>query len=172
MCIETTTNVAMLQLYKRHDFYNLIFKMKHRLSISSRSAPHPTPIKVVDAHLWPVSGRRIESGPFADEVRILTAGQRPSARSQSSSRYPLDGSCGTWHWRLNFQWFGKRFLVVLLTAYNFTDRTTATHCCYTCSKVGPSACLHNRRHQFLYWSDSSSPLLVPRLHVVFKSRIN
>jgi len=124
ICLETNTNGAMLRLYLRHDFYNLIFKMKHThiyIYISSRSAP-PPPIKIVVAHWWPVSGRRIESGPFTDELRMLTAGQRPSARSQSSSSYPLDGSCGTRHWRMNFQWYGKRFLSVVLTACNFTAR--------------------------------------------------
>ena len=29
ICLETNTNGAMLRLYLRHDFYNLIFKMKH-----------------------------------------------------------------------------------------------------------------------------------------------
>jgi hypothetical protein len=32
----------MLQLYSRHDFYNIIFKMKRKLYIASGSAPPST----------------------------------------------------------------------------------------------------------------------------------
>jgi hypothetical protein len=41
MCINTVADSAML--YLRHDFYNIIFKIKHKLHIASGLAPSPPP---------------------------------------------------------------------------------------------------------------------------------
>ena len=41
----------MLQLYLQIDFYNIIFKIKHKLYIASVSAPYPSPLKILGAHL-------------------------------------------------------------------------------------------------------------------------
>jgi len=35
----------MLQLYLQIDFYNIIFKIKHKLYIASASAPYPSRVK-------------------------------------------------------------------------------------------------------------------------------
>jgi hypothetical protein len=37
-------------LYLQHDFYNMIFKIKRKLYIASRSAPPPPP-QIVGAHV-------------------------------------------------------------------------------------------------------------------------
>jgi hypothetical protein len=52
MYINAVANSVML--YLRHDFYNMIFKMEHKLYIASGSAPPPPPPpseKILGAHL-------------------------------------------------------------------------------------------------------------------------
>jgi hypothetical protein len=39
MYINAVANSVMLQLYLRHDFYNVLFKIKHKLFIASGSGP-------------------------------------------------------------------------------------------------------------------------------------
>ena len=38
MCINTIANNAVLQLYSRYDFYNIIVKVKHKLYIAHETA--------------------------------------------------------------------------------------------------------------------------------------
>jgi len=39
MYINAVANSVMLQLYLQHDFYIIIFKVKHKLCITSGSSP-------------------------------------------------------------------------------------------------------------------------------------
>jgi hypothetical protein len=53
MYINSVANSVML--YLQHYFYNIIFKIKHKLCIASGAAPPPPPHtqrKIVGAHLW------------------------------------------------------------------------------------------------------------------------
>jgi hypothetical protein len=43
LCVNAVANNVMLELYPGHDFYNIIFKVKHKLYIASGSAMPPTP---------------------------------------------------------------------------------------------------------------------------------
>jgi hypothetical protein len=54
--INAAAKSAML--YIRHDFYNIIFKIKHKLYIASRSAPSPKK-KILGAHLYCSAIRQI-----------------------------------------------------------------------------------------------------------------
>jgi hypothetical protein len=49
MYVNAVADSVMLQLYLRHDFYNVIFKIKHKLYIASGSAPQRG--KILGAHL-------------------------------------------------------------------------------------------------------------------------
>jgi hypothetical protein len=44
-----------VMFYLQHGFYNIIFKIKHKLYIASGSAPHPTP-----------QGKNFRCAPAAD----------------------------------------------------------------------------------------------------------
>jgi hypothetical protein len=53
-CIRMYINAVAdsVMLYLQHDFYNIIFKIKHKLCVVSGSAPHPPAKgKRLDAHL-------------------------------------------------------------------------------------------------------------------------
>jgi hypothetical protein len=50
MYINAVANSVMLQLQLQHDFYNIIFKSKHKLHTALGSAPAP-PIKILGAYL-------------------------------------------------------------------------------------------------------------------------
>ena len=41
--INTVANSVMLQVYLGHDFYNMIFKMKHKIYIALGLEPPPPP---------------------------------------------------------------------------------------------------------------------------------
>jgi hypothetical protein len=43
MYINAVASSVMFQLYLRHDFYNIISKIKHKLYITSGSSPPPPP---------------------------------------------------------------------------------------------------------------------------------
>jgi hypothetical protein len=43
MYINAVANSVMLHLYLGHDFYNIIFKIEHKLYIASGSGPPPPP---------------------------------------------------------------------------------------------------------------------------------
>jgi hypothetical protein len=51
MYINAVANGFILQLYLRHNFYNLTFNMKHKLDTPSGSAPPPPQCKTLGAHL-------------------------------------------------------------------------------------------------------------------------
>ena len=104
----------------------------------------PPPIKIVDAHWWPASGRRIESGPFADEVRMLTAG--PSARSQSSSRYPAGRGTEEWTFSIWFQFQLNALSLVYYISFIFLYMFRAI----LCSSSGGS--IVYTQHLVLYMS--------------------
>ena len=42
MCINAGAKSAVLQLYQWHDFYNILFKIEHKLHVASESVP-PAP---------------------------------------------------------------------------------------------------------------------------------
>jgi hypothetical protein len=45
ICMYINAAAYSVMLYLQHDFYNIIFKIKHKLYIFSRSDPHPCPRK-------------------------------------------------------------------------------------------------------------------------------
>jgi hypothetical protein len=57
MYVNAAADSVMLQLYLRHDFYNMIFKIKHKSYVVSRSSftPHPPKEKILVAHLFDVT---------------------------------------------------------------------------------------------------------------------
>jgi hypothetical protein len=58
MYIDAVANSVLL--YLRHDFYNIIFKIKHKLYIASGSGPtpHPTPSPMKNFRYAPVSNSK------------------------------------------------------------------------------------------------------------------
>ena len=94
MYINAVANSVMLQL--RHDFYNIIFKIKHKLYIASGSAPAPSSEKFwMRAYCLHHEGtwRRKGITPL-----ILKLGTRFMARPLSARgkrpRYPLNRKQG------------------------------------------------------------------------------
>jgi hypothetical protein len=51
VCMYINEVADSVMLYLRHDFYNIIFTIKHKLYIASGSDPPPPQRKIQDAHL-------------------------------------------------------------------------------------------------------------------------
>jgi hypothetical protein len=171
MCIDNYKGCCVTVML-RHDFYNWIIKANHRLYIYPQDQPTPLPNKNCGCAL--VAGIWAKDWIRTFRRRSTNVNRWTRTYRQKSKQLPLpigrilrDASLKT-ELPVNrktipcrpvdsglFHWLSYRDTLLLQLF-----------------ESGIGACLHNWRHQFLYWGASSSSLLVSHLHVVFKSRIN
>jgi hypothetical protein len=81
--ISAVAHSVMLQLYLRHDFYNIIFKVKYKLYIASGSAPPPPGKEKFLVRTWVNSVNILRFGPkqIVYFLNITSALRAPSVRN-------------------------------------------------------------------------------------------